>query len=138
MEVREMPEDLRREYQTLKSEASTPLWQFAGLALIMILIVAGTYSSKADEKKELEYISSPASGDVYKFKTETSNYSTMKVALVEGDSVYVSLNDYETNKMTGVYKIDKEENYSTEIYGMSKESLVDMYNSGKIYDVNRK
>lgn len=137
LEVKDMPHDLKREYENLKAETKTPIWQFSGLALIAVLIAFFIYSDGQNKKKHVEYIASPAVGDVYEYKTESSNYSTLKVIDVSGDSVFVTPNDYETDKMSGVYKIDKEENYADFSYGISRDDLKQMHSEGTIYDVNR-
>lgn len=132
-----LPHDLKREYNTLKAETRTPIWQFSGLALIAILVVFMNYSSGETKKKELEYMANPVVGDVYKYKTEKQNYSTLKVISVSSDSVFVSPNEYETNKMTGVYEIEKEENYADFSYGISKGDLKQMHTDNEIYAIDR-
>tara|TARA_B110000211_G_C13895466_1_gene471477 strand:+ start:387 stop:848 length:462 start_codon:yes stop_codon:yes gene_type:complete len=82
LEPKEMPEQLKREYDSIKSVSKGPVWQFAGLGLVAILIVYGNYASGINEKEELEYLNTPLTGDVYKYKTETGDYSTLKVVSV--------------------------------------------------------
>lgn len=137
LETKEMPEPIKREYENLKSETKGPIWQFAGLGLIAILIVWGTYASEEDKKQELKYIANPQKGDIYEYRIETGSYSTLKVVSVTNDSVFVSPNEYEIGKMSKIYKIDKPENYSDLSYGISKIKLNEMYNSGGIFDINR-
>ncbi|HEY3406526.1 MAG TPA: hypothetical protein VGK59_24225 [Ohtaekwangia sp.] len=132
-----MPHELKREYTTLKAETRVPIWQFAGLGVIGLLAIWITYIGSVDEKKELEYLADPAVGDVYRYKTETKNYSTLKVVSISADSVFVSPNDYETDKMSGVHKIDKEINYSKFSYGISRADLKEMHTREEIYDIDR-
>ena len=138
LETKEMPEQIKREYDDLKHETEGPIWQFAGLMLIAILIALGYYASGEDKKQEIKYLANPQKGDIYKYKTETASYSTLKVAKVTNDSVFVFANEYEISKMRKIYKITKPENYSDLSYGISKTKLNDMYNSGEIFDINRK
>lgn len=137
LKSKEMPEPLRRESDNLKSEAKGPIWQFAGLGLIALLIAFAGYASGKEKELEEEYIKSPQVGDVYEYKTETRSYSTMKIMSVSQDSVFVSPNEYEINKITKLYRIDKPENYSKLSYGISKNELKEMYDSGEILDINR-
>jgi len=137
LETKEMPEPIKREYENLKNETKGPIWQFAGLGIIAILIAWGNYASGEDKKLELEYIKSPQIGDVYEYKIETGSYSTLKVVSVTNDSVFVSPNEYEISKMSKIYKIDKSENYSNLSYGISNNKIKEMYDSGKIFDINR-
>lgn len=137
LEPKEMPRNMQMELDTIKNEASGPIWQFAGLAIIAILIIWGAFANEQDKKMELQYIASPEVNDVYEYKSESGSYSTMKVVEVSDDSVFVVPNMYETNKMTKVYKIDKAENYSEDVYGISMTDLNLMYTDGDIFDINR-
>lgn len=137
LKTKEMPERIKNEYLQLKSDTKGPLWQFAGLALIIVFIAWGIYTSEEQNKLEKVYINAPKKGDVYKYKIKTGVYSTLKVVNVTKDSVFVSPNDYEINSMSKIYKIDKSENYPDYSYGISNNELKNMYESGKIYGINR-
>lgn len=138
LKPKEMPERVRQEYNRIKGESKTPIWQFSGLVLIATLIIWLVNAGKEDKRNELVFISNPLVGDVYEYKTEGNNYSTLKVTQINGDSVYVSPNDYEITKKRGMYKIDKDENYPDYSYGIAKSELQKMYDEGDIYDINRK
>ncbi len=137
LEPKQMTGSLRQEYDNLKASYKTPAWQFVGLALIAVLAVVIYTGGQKDKEREQGYILSPQAGDVYEFKTETKNYSTMKVIEVVGDSVFLKQNQYETTKMSGINGIDKEENYDDTEYVITKSNLKDLYEEGTIYDVNR-
>jgi hypothetical protein len=68
LEPDEMPEQLKREYESIKSVSKGPVWQFAGLGLIVILIVYGYYENGENKKLELQYLKTPLAGDVYSYK----------------------------------------------------------------------
>jgi hypothetical protein len=55
---------------------------------------------------------------------------------VLGDSVFVQINDYETNKVTGLNDLKKEA-YSEEVMGFSKAELKQMLEKGEIIDIER-
>lgn len=137
LEPKEMPRNMQTEFNLIKSEARGPIWQFAGIGLFIVMMVWGAFASKQNKKLELEYLAAPAVNDVYEYKSESGNYSTMKVLEVTDDSIFVSPNLYESTKKSKVYKIDKEENYSDDIYGLSRYDLRSMYSSGEIFDINR-
>ena len=137
LKLKEMPESYKREYDKLKDEVRTPIWQFSGLVLLISLFGWVAVSAENDKTNALEYIAAPAVGDVYEFKTEEGDYSTMKVARVDADSVYVLQNNYAIGKKTRMYKIDKEENYATETYGISRAEIQQMHTNKIIFDVNR-
>lgn len=129
--------ELKREYNILKAETKAPLWQFSGLGLIAALVMLMSYTTGEDHKKQLEYVANPVAGDIYKFKTENSRYSTLKVIRVSADSIFVTPNEYEIDKMSAVYKIDKAENYGDYSYGISKEEMKQMHTKKDIYDIDR-
>lgn len=45
LEYKDMPAPIKEEFKILKSEAKGPIWQYAGLVLIAILIAWGGYAS---------------------------------------------------------------------------------------------
>jgi len=137
LETREMPEPIKREYRNLKNEAKGPIWQFAGLALIAFLIAWSSFTSGENKKREQEYLASPIEGDIYEYKIETGSFSTFKVIGISKDSVFISDNEFKISKVSRLYKIDKPENYSEFSYGVSKNKLKEMYESGEIFDIKR-
>lgn len=138
IESKEMPEDLKREYDDFNSEVRAPIWQFAGLAIIAAFIIYINVSRQQDAKIELQYINSPKVGDIYQYKIENGRYSSFKIEKVFDESVEVALNDYETDQIGGLKEIDQEENYLDLIYIFSIEELKEMHNNGEIFDINRK
>ena len=137
LEYKDMNREAQMQYDNLKAETRVPIWHFAGLTLIGVLIVFAVYSSGQDEKNRVEYAANPMAGDIYKYKTDEKNYSTLKVVSISEDSVFVSPNNYETDKMSGVYKIDKAENYPEETYGIAKSTVKQMLQENDIYDIDR-
>lgn len=136
--VKEMPQDIRKEYDYIKYQTKTPLWQFIGSGFLLLLISLIVFTGETQKKKELEYITNPTVGDIYKYETEGNHYSTLKVIEINGDSIYLSPNNYETDKMTGIDEIDKEENYAEANYSVSKSDLKKIFDEGTIYAINRK
>ena len=137
LEVKQMPDTVRRDYEQLKHDTKGPLWQFAGLGIIAFLIVMGSFASVKNKKLAQDYLASPQKGDVYEFKTETGSYSTLKVMAISTDSVWVAPNEFEISKRSRIYKIDKPKNYLKITYSISKNKLKKQYDTGVIFDVNR-
>jgi hypothetical protein len=119
-----------------KESAKTPIWFFSGLIIIAIIAVAGYFLSQQTKAEELEFIDQPQVGDIYQYKTETNNYSTMKIDSVLKDSIYFFVNEMEITKSSGISEIDIEENYK-ELYGFSKSKIKEMYTNEEIYEINR-
>ena len=136
LSLKEMPASLVISYNNLKEKAKTPIWMFSGLALLAILITIGIISGKKNDEKNAKLILSPKAGDIFEIKVNNSQYTLYKVNEVLGDSVFVQINDYETNKVTGLNDLKKEA-YSEEVMGFSKAELKQMLEKGEIIDIER-
>ena len=138
LEVKEMPQGFKNHLEEQKAKTKTPIWHFSGLAVILALAVWIYISGENDKKEEQAYLASPQVSAIYEMKTGTKSYTTFKIVGFENDSIIISYNLYETNKMTGISDIDKPENYDEEdLYLFSKNELLKMYEEGTIYDINR-
>ncbi|MDO6491622.1 MAG: zinc-ribbon domain-containing protein [Cellulophaga sp.] len=135
-EPRQMDHNLKLEYKNVKGETKTPIKHFSALFIIGILIAGLSFSSFLDGKNTEDYINQPQVNDVYRFKTEASYFSTMKIAAIS-DSIYFKVNEYETNKQSGINEIDIAKNYSKEQYGYTVEELKGLYKDKIIYEVDR-
>jgi hypothetical protein len=135
----EMPDNLRSSYDSMKQQYKTPIWMFAGLGLIGLLFVFGSIMASNNDKENKAFIAAPKAGDVYEYKTSDNNYSLMRVADVKADSVYVQLNEYETDRIKGMSKLKREHgnSYTAESFGYSKGELKAMLDKGEIIDVDR-
>lgn len=134
---KELPERARMEYKNFRGTVKTPLWKFSGLGLLALGIAYGFYSSKMTDERVNDYVQNPAMFDKYHIKTESDNYSTFKVVQVFQDSIYVNFNNYETDKISGIYKIDVEKNYSEDIFVLTNSELKAMHDKGSIRDIKR-
>ena len=137
LEEKEMPEHIKRVALSAKKETKGPIWQFAGIGLIIALVILINYAKGEDRKSHLKYIAAPVAGDIYEYEIESSVYSTLKVMNVSTDSVFVSPNEYEIGKKSKIRKIDVPANYADFTFGISKKELKEMYDAGEIFNVNR-
>jgi hypothetical protein len=135
---KQMPHDIKKEYDYLKYQTRTPFWQFAGLGILLVILSWIVFIIQTHEDKELTYIAAPMVGDVYEYQTEGKTYSTLKVIEISSDSIYLSPNIYETNKRTSTDQIDIAENYSTSVFGILINDLKSKYEEGTIYGIIRK
>lgn len=136
LKPKQMPESMKRAYQETKREVKIPIWQFSGLALIALIIAYSFYASGKTSDQKDAYIASPRAGDVYSYETE-GGYSTLKVAEVTGDSLFVIPNEYEVDRVMGVYKLDKPENYADYMYGISRNEIERMHADSEIFSIER-
>ncbi len=44
--TKEMPTPIKREYEILKSKAKGPIWQFTGLAILIVMVIWAFISVK--------------------------------------------------------------------------------------------
>lgn len=135
--LKEMPASLKASYENLKSNAKTPVWMFSGLALIAVLVTAMVISDKKKGEKNAQLILTPKAGDIFEIKTTDNQYTVYKVDQVQGDSVFIQPSNYEVNKLTGLNDLKKKE-YSSDIFGVSKNDLKKMLEDGEIIDIDRK
>lgn len=137
---KEFSSELQSKFEEMKGSIKTPYWQFAGLLLIGVLVAVGINDAAEDNKKDKDYLTSPKTGDIYQIRTEDGNYTLYKVAEVKNDSVYVMVNQYQTNKITGLTKkeITAPTSYSEdELLPLSKTELLQMKEKRKILGVKR-
>lgn len=137
LEENEMPYDLREACMHLKSETKPPFWYFSGLGIIGLIMVWGSFASRQKDKDRQAYLADPQAGDRYEVKTKDGDYTVLKLAGTSGDTVFFYLNQYSVNKSSGLYKIDKAENYMEETVGILQSKLKEMHAEGKIIDINR-
>jgi hypothetical protein len=136
LELFQMPDQLKAKYEDIKARTKTPLWTFSGLLLLGVVIVLSILAAINDNHKNNQLILQPQAGDIYEMATENSQYTLLKVARVQGDSVYVHINEYETNKQSRLYQL-KEKPFSAEEISFTKQTLRLMLKEGKILDVDR-
>ena len=130
-------DDAKLEYKNINGTVKTPIWKFSGLALLAILIGFVIYSGKMKDEKVAEYVQNPAMYDTYTFKTESNYYSTFKIVEVFKDSIYVNYNTHETDKLSGVRKIDLKKNYENQIYVLTNAEINSMFDAGHIENIDR-
>lgn len=134
---KQMSRGLKTKFENTKQQVNDPLWQFTGTIILVFLIGITGYTSSRSEKNIVSYLDDPSVGDIYEYRSESGNYSTMMLKHISPDSLYMSLNFYEIPKASRLYNIDKHKNYRKEVYAFSKEEIKSMKNSGTIFNINR-
>lgn len=115
-----------------------PLWTFTGLALIAVLVFFIIRSNDQDEKDTIAFLRAPKPGDIMEVKSQNA-FTLYKVGLIEGDSVFIYPNMYETDRETGLYQIKEKGDsvFEKDLYGFSKAELQQMLKKGEILNVER-
>lgn len=133
-----LPPAIQSKFEFEKQGARIPVWYFSGVILIALIIGFISYSIGEDKVEDSEQVNDPQVHDVYSLKMDESGYySTMKVVEVTSDSVFVVYNDYEIDKRTGIYKIDKAKNYGENTDSFTKYEILLYFEDGTIFDVDR-
>ncbi len=138
---KEFSADLLQSYEEMKANTKTPYWQFIGAVLFSVLIISVVLSIQEDNKKDNLYLGNPAVGDVYEIRTPTNQYTLYKVSKIVNDSIYVAINEYETNKLSGLEKAEMNSPSSfieDELISLSIKQLTSMKGDGTIHRVRRK
>lgn len=137
LETKQMPPQIKAYHERNLAETRIPVWQFTGVVLLTVAVAFGVYANGVDKDEQAQLLKAPVAGDVYEYKTGDGAYTTFRIAEVGEDSLAVSFNNYEVNKITGLSKIDKEENYSDTLYMLPRTELNEMFAAGEILDINR-
>jgi hypothetical protein len=126
-------------YETLKTTSKTPVWTFSGLFLLAVFIGFIVVEGKQSKVENATYIAAPQKGDIYEVKSD-GHYTLYKVDQIVKDSVFVLVNQYETDKITGLTALKKkgDEAYNTDALMILKADLKTMLDTGEIIDIDRK
>jgi len=139
LKLKEMPSSMVLSSENLKSQSKTPVWTFAGLALVAVIVTLGIINEKKKDEKNANLVLAPQAGDVFEVKTDQNQYTLYKIDDVQGDSVFIRINNYETNKVTGLDDLKRkgENAYSEEVFSITKTDLKRMLDKGEVIDIER-
>jgi hypothetical protein len=140
LKLKEMPSSLRGAYENLQSQAKTPVWTFSGLVIVAVLITTGILNDQKNDAKNAKLVLAPQSGDIFEVKTKENQYTLYKIENIAGDSAFIRINQFETNKVSGLADLRSkgESAYSEDVYLFSKAELKVMLEKGEILDIQRK
>jgi hypothetical protein len=130
---------IAQHYETLKTNVKTPVWTFSGLFLLAVFICLILVEGQQSKVENVTYITAPQKGDIYEVKSD-GHYTLYKVEQIVKDSVFVLVNQYETDKITGLTALKRkgDEAYNTDALMLLKADLRTMLDTGEIIDVDRK
>ena len=118
------------------NKTKTRLLTISGLIILGILGIVSVLSSRYHDKRNAQLVLQPQAGDIYEMATENDHYTLLKVGRVQGDSVFVHINEYEANKKSGLSQL-RGEPFSPEEIAFTKQTIRIMLKEGKILDVDR-
>lgn len=136
-EHNQLPSHLQSHFSTLKQRANAPAWHYAGL-LLMALMGLGTFTASGlNNKEDIAFLNRPHTGDLYHVRTQEGNFSLLKVVAVDGNSVQLQANTYQTSNSATVAELNKPENYDRESFDLTRYDLQIMRQKEQILDVER-
>lgn len=137
--LHQLPKAVKEKFAFEKQGVGMHIKFFSAPIAFVLLLSIIFYMDSKDDELDKAYMENPKKGDVYSHYSQENYgyYTTMKIAEVTEDTLYVFLNEYETNKKTDVDNIDKLENYTIEQYLISRAEIDSMYANGKIFEVDR-
>ncbi|RFZ94307.1 hypothetical protein D0C36_01765 [Mucilaginibacter conchicola] len=136
LDYRNMPQSLKIAYDNVKADAKLPLWTFSGFGVVAAIVVAIVISDKQTHKRVTGMIPALQKNDLLQIKLKNSAYTLAKVSRVKGDTVFLYLNNYETDQATGIDKL-KSKDYSTKEDTLSVDILKQMDAEERILDIER-
>lgn len=115
-------------YQSARAQFKAPVWMWSGVIIIALLTPVAMWQSAKHDKEVLARLNAPQVGDLYEIKLGSRSYTYYKVEEVSGDSIYVSIFNYETNKMRGLSELlDKEDGeFGPDLIGYSRADVLAM------------
>jgi len=137
--LKELSPSTKLAYDNLKGQSKTPVWMFSGIAVLGLFILFVVYQGKVNDRKNTALILSPKQGDIFEIKTKDNQHTLYKVDNVQGDSVFVRFNQYETNKATGLTNLKRKGDaaYIDGSIPFLKSELKQMLEKGEIRDIDR-
>jgi flagellar basal body-associated protein FliL len=127
--------DIQPEKKKKKGGPIIAVYIIIGMAAAMGL-GAVYYNYRKD--KEKTYLSDPKKGDVYEMVMTSGRFSTAKIIHITKDSIYVTANNYETDKREGMSEImERQGNYGVLFESYSKKQVEKLFAQDSIFAIDR-
>ncbi|GAB2967521.1 hypothetical protein GCM10027048_42810 [Hymenobacter coalescens] len=134
----ELPEPLQPHFSALKARTHAPLWHFAGLLLLGLAALGSPAVDAWQHHRDEQRLAHPHVGDVYYIRAEEPGYYTLlKVVEVNGNSVRLRSNHYETDLEAEVDDLDLPKNYDAEPFDLTQFDLQIMQQQQELLAVVR-
>lgn len=114
------------------------IWMFSGSIIIALFLIftINRYFENKDEAGVL--IKNPMQGDVYNLKLNNGYYSNMRIDKITADSVYATLNDFQSYMPNEIDDLNKTENYLNRKVYYSRKDLIKLYQENEILKITQK
>lgn len=134
------PENSKPKFQAEKKDKSKlgPIWILYILGAMAVAMGLGALYYNYRKDKEKTYLSNPNKGDVYEMVMKTGRFSTAKIIHITKDSIYVTANNFETDKLEGISEImDRKGNYGVLFDAYSRKQIENLFAQDSIFAINR-
>ena len=138
-EEKGLPAQLQPAVRELKKNTRFPLWSWAGVAVVVLLMAGGALAGRYHARDRVTWLAAPRTGDVYTIHSpgDSTKYSLLKVVSAQGNTVEVVANEYETDDQSPLTDLNSPEKYSKESQSLTVLDLQIMHNKGQLTDVDR-
>jgi hypothetical protein len=134
----EFPDPLRAHFRTLKAQTPAPAWHFTGLLLALLLVLLRPGLDAWHRHHNDELLAHPHVGDLYHIRSDAPGYYTLlRVVEVNGNSVRLSQNNYETDVEAELPQLDRPKNYASEPFDLTQFDLLIMQQQQELVAVER-
>ncbi|GAB3863806.1 hypothetical protein GCM10028824_00520 [Hymenobacter segetis] len=138
-EEKTMPAQLQPGVRAIKQSTSFPLWNWAGLGVLVLALVGAFIAGRYHERDRVAYLAAPHAGDIYTIRSmgDSTKYSLLKVLSAKGNTVEVAANEYEIDDRSPLSELNSPEKYTKTTESLTVLDLQIMHNKGQLTDVDR-
>lgn len=119
----DMDRGMKQRYATYRINRFPPLWHFSGVWIILGLLAWWQIAAGNQRIETLSRIEKIAPEAVIEYQVSEGIYSTLKVQRVEGDAIYVTPNNLQTQQEDKLINIESPENYSKDTVLIHRDTL---------------
>lgn len=128
-----MSESLARSYETARYKIKFPWWNFLGPILIVFFFILSASYKEVRTQIDYKYLNNPKKGDVYIISN--LGFSLSKVISIQEDNVVLVSSNRTVYFKKNIYQLYDADFKNPIIY--TKAKLLDMYEKGMLYDIDR-
>lgn len=133
---KDMTPSLKLSYGNVKSGASTPIWTFSAIPLIMAIFVFAYIHGKQNAERITKMIPALQKNDVLHLKIGNNAYSLSKITRVHADSVFFVNNKFQTDGESGLEDL-KNKDYDIEERFLTVAELKEMNKKDEVINIDR-
>lgn len=119
-----MTPEIKQAAIRFRSEQRRPLLHFTGLILFALLFGFITFGAYVANKNKQLYLADPQVYDCYMLRnTENGYYTYARIEEIDGDTIWVSFNEYSFSSTAPLKQYNRDEYFSEDWYPYLKDEL---------------